>query len=160
MKYYLSLGSNSGNRKAFLIKAIDLLAKSSEIEKLSQIFESEPYGVKRQRAFLNAACIIKSNLRPFRLLRKIKEIELFLGRRRSFRWGPREIDIDILDWDGGCINSTILSVPHKEMNMRNFVLTTLQNIDPNYKNRTGESIKKLIEKCPDNSRVSLFKDQW
>lgn len=160
MKYYLSLGSNSGDRKAFLIKAIDLLAKSSEIEKLSQIFESESYGVKGQRSFLNAACIIKSNLRPFRLLRKIKEIELFLGRRRSFRWGPREIDIDILDWDGGFINSTILSVPHKEMNMRNFVLATLQNIDSNYKNRTGGSLKKLIEKCPDNSRVSLFKDQW
>jgi len=143
-----------------LITALVELSKIGVVEKKSSIFVSEPYGVKNQFNFLNAVCILKFDQSPHRLLRAIKKIESKIGRQVSFRWGPREIDIDILDWEGEPISSEILTVPHEEIKLRNFVLLPLQEIDSEYCFRNGDNIEKIIKLCPDKTEVKYYDDQW
>ena len=130
MKYILSLGSNSGGRRQSLQEAFAELKKIGRIIKRSPVYESDAVGFKAQEPFLNALCFFETSCRPFRLLWKLKAIELKLGRVRSFRWGPRKIDIDIIDWDGEAIKSDVLTVPHKEMENRNFILPPLRELTP------------------------------
>ncbi len=160
MKYILSLGTNTESREQSLEKAIHSLSQLGRIEKRSKIYETEPVGIRNQADFLNMICLFDTGLRPFRLLRKLKGIETALGRVRAQRWGSRVIDIDMIDWDGGRIQSPILEIPHQQMELRKFVLLPLREILPDYKNRSEQTIKQLIENCPDRSEIRAYKDQW
>ncbi len=127
---YLAIGSNLGNRSDNIKKALGYLAKTKGIivEKASRIYETEPQGAPPQDKFLNAAIKIKTSLKPRVLLKTIKKIEKHLGRRKTVRFGPREIDLDILLYANKIIKEDGLIIPHPRMFEREFVLKPLREI--------------------------------
>jgi len=129
---YIGLGSNMGDKEAFLEAGIEMLAdtKGCIIEKVSEFIETEPYGDVVQDNFLNGALKLKTLLTPEELLTKIKEIEQENGRERNVRWGPRTLDLDILLYDDIVMESVKLEIPHIEMHKRSFVLEPLAQIAP------------------------------
>ena len=128
----LSLGSNVGDRSAHLRMAVTALRTLDNVEvtRVSRCYETEPMGVTEQPAFLNLAVEIETVLEPLELLNAVKGIEETLGRRPSKRWGPREIDIDVILWGTRVMDTGRLSLPHKEFRTRAFVLTPLAEIAP------------------------------
>ena len=142
---YLSLGSNIGNRKKNIEKALVQLEKNNIKKiKLSSFYETEPVG-PIQRNFYNIAGKFKTELTPVALLKKIKEIESLLGRKKTYRWGPRIIDIDILFYGKKIIKTKNLIIPHKEICKRLFVLIPLNEIAPNLVHITAhKKIKTLL----------------
>lgn len=159
MRYYIGLGSNIGEREKYLISAMNEMAKIGIIEKKSAIYESEPFGYKNQQNFLNAVCILNFNNNVSVLLNQLKEIEKSMGRKGVVRWGPRIIDLDIIDWNGEKIETDKLKVPHPEMYNRNFVLIPLADIEPDYKDRDGKSIKQILVNCP-SGFIQQYSKQW
>lgn len=130
---FLGLGSNSGDRKKNILKAIKLLEKSGQkVLRLSSLRETKPYGYKKQKNFFNAVVKLKTKLLPLELLELCKKIEKKIGRTKSFRWGPREIDVDILFFGKEVIKNKKLTIPHSDLHNRNFVLTPLLEIAPNF----------------------------
>lgn len=127
---YIGVGSNLGNRRENINKALDCLRKTKGIrlEGVSRIYESTPVGGPRQREFLNAALKIKTSLAPIQLLKTLKKIEQDLGRKKTVRFGPRQIDLDILLYDNRIIRTKELIVPHPRMFERDFVLRPLREI--------------------------------
>ena len=127
---YLGVGSNLGNRRKNIKKALDYLAKTKriKIEKTSRIYETEPVGGPPQDKFLNAAIKIKTSLTPQLLLEVLKKIEKDLGRKNTVRWGAREIDLDILLYGNKVIKIKNLVIPHPRMFEREFVLKPLREI--------------------------------
>jgi 2-amino-4-hydroxy-6-hydroxymethyldihydropteridine diphosphokinase len=129
---YLSLGSNIGNRKRNLEKALIELHKNNIKKiKISSLYETEPVGPK-QRNFYNIAGKFKTSLQPQDLLKTVKQIEEKLGRTKTYRWGPRVIDIDILFYGKQIIKSKKLIIPHKEIVNRAFVLIPMNEITPGF----------------------------
>ena len=127
---YLSLGSNIGDRKKYIQKAIEAIEKTDGIKvlKKSGLYETTPVGYLEQDLFLNAVIKIKTDLSAREILRIINKIEAELDRKREIRWGPRTIDIDILIFADKKIDESDLIVPHKEMLNRLFVLVPLIKI--------------------------------
>ena len=130
----ISIGSNVGDRKSNIEEAIYNLSQSGFfLLKQSSIIETKPYGEMNQNHFLNivlSTTTILSN--PFLALEKVKKIESKMGRVKTFRWGPRLIDIDLLFWDQKIINSSTLTIPHYDIHNRDFVLFPLLEICPFY----------------------------
>ncbi len=153
MKYLISLGSNLGDRKQNIRKAVAGIRNYGTLLSVSDLFQSEPFGVREQPFFFNLVLELDSPLRPFRLLRKCKQLEVELGRARSFRWGPRVIDIDILEWEGESITHPVLTIPHPGLEKRRFVLAPLSQIHPDFHARSGYSVAQLVALCPDGSRI-------
>jgi 2-amino-4-hydroxy-6-hydroxymethyldihydropteridine diphosphokinase len=159
LNYYIGLGSNIGDRIKYLVSAVNEMAKIGVVEKKSAIYESEPFGYKNQQNFLNAVCMLNSDDDASVLLNRLKEIEKIIGRTDSVRWGPRTIDLDIVDWDGTEIETENIKIPHPEMYNRNFVLIPLAEIEPEYKDRAGKSIKQIIDSCP-SGFIKEYCEQW
>lgn len=128
--YYLSLGSNLNDRSANLQSAIRELSKFAEIKGKSKIYETCPLGYKSQGKFLNMAIEMESELSPLELIFRTQEIEHKMGRKREIPKGPREIDIDILLYNNETYSHKHLTIPHKEMHKRQFVLEPLNEIAP------------------------------
>lgn len=143
VRAYLSLGSNIGDRRGFLNKAVELLEShnSINVKKCSSFYETEPQGYIDQDDFINCVVLIETELRPFELLKFCQEIEKRLKRKRILRWGPRTIDVDILTFDNIIINSDELTVPHERMFERAFVMVPLAEIDDSY-NKYLKDLKK------------------
>lgn len=130
---YLLLGSNLGNRKEILDKAIDLLSQQvGKIISQSKDYETKPWGVTDQPDFLNLAITIHTNLSALEILNQTQSIENQLGRVRKEKWGARLIDIDIMFYGNEIIDELNLKVPHPLMQERDFVLTPLAEIAPNF----------------------------
>jgi len=130
---FLSLGSNMGDRKANIEKALESLERDPRIQvvKTSSYYETAPMYDKDQPNFYNIAAMLKVGLDPFSLLGLIKGIEHDMGRKAGQkRYGPRPIDIDILYYGDRTIKSDILQVPHPLINERKFVLLPLSEIAP------------------------------
>lgn len=144
---YLSLGSNIGNRKRNLEEALRELEKNNvTVIKLSYLYETEPVGPK-QRNFYNIVGKFNTDLLPKELLKQLKQIEKKLGRTKTFKWGPRVIDIDILFYGKQIIKTKNLVVPHKEIANRAFVLVPMKDIAPNLIHPVyREKIKTLLRK--------------
>ena len=129
---YLSLGSNIGNRRKNLELAVkELDKKNIKLIKLSSLYETEPIGPK-QRKFYNVAGKFTTNFKSQELLEVIKNIEKNLGRKKTYHWGPRIIDIDILFYGTQIIKKENLTIPHKEIQNREFVLIPLKEISPKF----------------------------
>ncbi|TET51571.1 MAG: 2-amino-4-hydroxy-6-hydroxymethyldihydropteridine diphosphokinase, partial [Actinomycetota bacterium] len=157
---YLSLGSNMGDRKANLKKALQLLDSNPDvnIDIISSLYETEPMYVKDQKSFYNlvAKASIESIMGPFELLGSIKRIEYDLGRKKSgTRYGPRSIDIDILYFGDEKIESEILEIPHPKIGERKFVLLPLSEIAPDIK-ISGRDIKTYIKEKNLFGKVELI----
>lgn len=129
---YLGLGSNVGDRLASLERALELLGATGGITvvQCSSIYETEPWGVREQPRFLNAAVEIQTSLEPGALLSAGQEIESRVGRVKTFRYGPRAIDVDILLYGSLVIDwqTPDLQIPHPRMVERAFVLVPLAEI--------------------------------
>ena len=157
-KIFLHLGTNEEDRLKNLkdgIKEIDL--KIGKVIRESNIYETEPWGLRDQNMFLNAVIELKSELTPEKLLVAIKQIESDLGRKITKKWGPRKIDIDILCYNDLTINTKELVIPHPQIQNRNFVLIPLMELEPDlilpgYEN----SIEELYEMSRDTCEVYIF----
>lgn len=127
---YIGIGSNLGDRKANIEKAIRLLGltKGLKLDGASSIYETEPVGGPPQNKFLNGALRVRTSLSPFLLLAELKKIEKRLGRKRGIKNGPRAIDLDILLYGNKRVNTKILKVPHPRMHKREFVLRGLREL--------------------------------
>ena len=127
---YLSLGSNVGKREANLSIALDRLGSLGKVETASSFYETEPVEFTAQPWFLNCAVKLDSEKMPKQFLRGVLEIEQEMGRRRAEHKGPRTIDIDILLFGNSIIDTKRLTIPHKAMHARRFVLEPLTEIAP------------------------------
>ena len=131
---YLSLGSNLGDRQAYLRQGIEELdaLDSCKVCEQSQIIETEPYGKVVQDNFLNCVIRIDTVLNPGQLLEALHTIEAHAGRTREVHWGPRTLDMDILFYDHMTMNTAELTIPHADLHNRGFVLKPLCEIAPWY----------------------------
>ena len=129
---FVGLGSNKNDRLEYLKKALKFLSENENVslEKISSLYETKPYGVKEQDNFYNAAAKIKTSLSLKDFFIFCKEIEEKVGRTKNIRWGAREIDIDILFYNDSIISGEEISVPHKEVLLRDFVIEPLLEIEP------------------------------
>tara|TARA_Y100001960_G_scaffold282721_1_gene317268 strand:- start:23245 stop:23739 length:495 start_codon:yes stop_codon:yes gene_type:complete len=155
-KALIGIGSNLGSPVENCRKAVASLCESEEINviKQSSLYESEPIGKKNQPWFVNAVIEIQTSLSPERLLKKLLNIEQQFGRTRNEKWGPRIIDLDILDYDGRIINSESLTLPHPEMLNRRFVLEPLSEISGSIIHPVqNKSIQSLLNELPKNPVV-------
>lgn len=130
---YVAFGSNMGEKEKYIKKALEKIEeRKMKIIKVSNIYETEPYGVLDQDSFLNGVVKIETNLTPENLIKELLDIEKELNRVRIRRWGPRTIDLDIIFYDDLIINDNTLIIPHKDMENREFVLKPLCDIDKNF----------------------------
>jgi len=150
-RFYLSIGSNTGDRQANLRNAVKALKQSKNLEvlKVSSFYETEPMYVKDQEPFYNISLegIAESCYSPFEMLGFLKSIEYSLGRKTGGqRFGPRIIDLDLLYFGGQKIVSDILVLPHPRINERNFVLVPLAEIAPGIIIE-GKQIGQYLRSC-------------
>lgn len=152
---FLSIGSNVGDRKGHLDKVSELLIESGvKVVAGSPVYETEPYGYKEQAWFYNQVLKIETELSPYELLRLCQKMEVEIGREKSFKWGPRVIDIDILSYEGEVVDDEDLKIPHPHLHMRQFVLQPLNDIDDStIVDGLGKTAKELLNECSDTSIV-------
>lgn len=129
---YIALGSNMGDKQAYLDGAVAALAEDKDIrvEKNAEYLATEPYGGVEQDDFLNGCVRIATLLTPHELLDRLHEIEQAAGRERLIHWGPRTLDLDILFYDDLCMADETLMIPHPEIPKRDFVLQPLVQLAP------------------------------
>ncbi|MDN5376289.1 MAG: 2-amino-4-hydroxy-6-hydroxymethyldihydropteridine diphosphokinase [Thermacetogenium sp.] len=146
-RVFLSLGSNLGNRSAYLEAACRELAAHPEVRLLSRssLYETEPVGYRDQGWFLNQVVEVATTLEPRALLAFIQEVENRLGRKRLIRWGPRVIDLDILLFGDLVLKTPELIIPHPRMYERSFVLVPLQEIAPDLIHPDGRTTREHAE---------------
>jgi 2-amino-4-hydroxy-6-hydroxymethyldihydropteridine diphosphokinase len=146
---YLAVGSNLGNRQAYLYKARLLVRRHRAILflKSSRVYETQPSGGPRcQRKYLNAVWKIQTGLSPRNLLTELLKIEKELGRVRAERNAPRTVDLDILFYNNAMIEAPGLSVPHPRLHEREFVLKPLMEICPEFVHpKFKMTVRKLYE---------------
>lgn len=128
----LCLGSNLGDRLNRLQEAISTLDRheSIQVTRSSSVYESEAWGLTEQPKYLNIVVEIETALEPLELLKTVKEMEQYLGREPSEKWGPRSIDIDLILWGTHCMRTPELTLPHEYFRERAFVLMPLAEIAP------------------------------
>jgi len=155
----IGLGSNIGDRQKNIMTAIQKLGIHTgiHIEKISSLYETKPVGVTEQPDFLNGAISITTHLAPHKLLEVCLQVECQMGRIRDQRWGPRNIDIDILVYDDYVIVDEVLCIPHPRLHERSFVLIPLQELVGDAPIYQGQTPGELLGKIDDHSDVVLYK---
>jgi len=146
MKAVIALGSNIGEPKENLDLAIALLNEATEVQKTSSYFVTKPVGYTDQPDFLNAVCIIESDLPAIELLNMLQGIEKAMGRERIIKWGPRSIDLDIIQYGSLLSNADELTLPHPRAHERKFVLEPWFEIEPDAVLLTHGKIADLLAK--------------
>jgi 2-amino-4-hydroxy-6-hydroxymethyldihydropteridine diphosphokinase len=126
----LGLGANLGDPVSTLNEAKVRLAALGRVTASSSLYRTPPWGVAEQPSFVNAALALETALDPDALLVALKALERELGRVASVRWGPRAIDVDILDVDGVKRDDPHLTIPHARLYERAFALVPLAEIEP------------------------------
>lgn len=153
---YLGLGSNSQNKLAMLRRArILITAILGVISKTSKIYHSDPWGYEEQPIFINQILLVQYDGDMHELHEQTQHIEQVLGKKKTSKYGPRNIDIDILLVDDMVYQRDDLEIPHPRLHLRNFVLIPLAEIAPGLiipvKN---ESVESLLNQCTDNGKVT------
>jgi len=159
MNTHILLGTNLGDREALLEQArVEISALIGRISRQSSIYETQSWGYN-DADYLNQVIICETELAPLPLLDTIHGIEARMGRVRSGQgYQARPIDIDILLYGSLCMQSEVLTIPHRLMQERRFVLEPLAEIDGNLIHpRLAASIGRLLKDCRDNSNVKLYK---
>ncbi len=133
-RVFISFGSNMGDRRKNIEAGLAALKREESIRllKISDLIETKPYGYTEQDDFLNGAAEIETILEPTELLRLLNEIEEENGRERTIHWGPRTLDIDIIFYDDIITDTPELTIPHREMHLRDFVKIPLAQIAPDF----------------------------
>ena len=153
---YIALGSNLDNPHEQLDRALESLAQHAAIELIavSSRYQTPPIG-PQQPDFINAAAQLRTTLTPIMLLDALQDIEQQQKRRRSVHWGPRTLDLDILLYDNLVLDSKRLSIPHKLMTERAFVLLPLADIGADLTLPAGETVAQLLANCSQQGIVKL-----
>ncbi|HEY7751032.1 MAG TPA: 2-amino-4-hydroxy-6-hydroxymethyldihydropteridine diphosphokinase [Ignavibacteriaceae bacterium] len=143
----MGLGSNVGDKAGNLDKAIQLIKNSDvcEVHSVSSFYESKPFGILNQDDFINAVIKIKTAYQPEELYHKLKSIESEIGRKKTIKWGPRIIDLDILFFNDLIYENPLIKIPHKGIMDRDFVLVPMNEIDPDFIH--PELNKKISDIC-------------
>ncbi len=154
---YLALGANLGDREQNLRVALSRLGAFVHITRVSSLYETEPWGVQDQPWFLNQVAAGTTDLSPVDLLRRVKKIEIEMGRAEGIRFGPRPIDIDILFYDHVIQLSPALTIPHPRLHERAFVLVPLAEIAPDFVHpRLRMRIRDLLRSLPPTEEVRPY----
>jgi len=147
-KAYVALGSNIGDTKAHLDGAVDALKRDEKIRvlKVADYIVTKPYGGVEQSDFLNSAVEIETLYTPEELLDKLHEIEQAHNRERIVHWGPRTLDLDILFYENLIMDTVDLTIPHKDLHNRDFVLKPMVQLAPYWKHPImGETMENLLK---------------
>jgi len=156
MIVYLGIGANVGDPLAACERAVGAMREIPlmEVVSVSSWYRTSPVGDEGQPDFVNGAAEIKTGLSPRGLLTILKNLEAELGRKPSRRWGPREIDLDILLYGQEVIREEGLTIPHPEMHRRRFVLVPLCEIAPYVIHPAfGVSVRGLLDRLDAEGRV-------
>jgi 2-amino-4-hydroxy-6-hydroxymethyldihydropteridine diphosphokinase len=158
MKAYLLLGANLGDRLATLQKATDLIAaRIGQVVHQSGLYETAPWGVTDQPAFLNQVLAVKTTMEPEEVLNQTQAIEQELGRVRLEKWGARLIDIDLLYYDQLVLQTDRLTIPHPYLHQRRFTLMPLVEIAPDFLHPVlTKTNAMLLAACEDEGMVTLI----
>ena len=157
-KVYLGLGSNVGNKLTNIKKTVSHLKKILKVKKISPVYKTEPVGYKHQDWFLNCVVEAETHNKALELLNLLKSIEKKLKRKKTIRYGPRIIDIDILFYDDKIIKSKNLQIPHPRMHKRLFVLMPFSKINPNFIHpKYKKTIMELKNKLKNKKGVELYR---
>ena len=148
MKAVIALGANIGEPRENLDLALALLREATDVQLVSNYYTTAPVGGPEQPDYLNAVCIIESELPAMDLLSLLHGIEKSLGRERVEHWGPRTIDLDLIQYGGLLSNALELQLPHPRAHLRRFVLQPWFEIEPDAILLTHGSIKDLLEQLP------------
>ena len=147
---YIGLGSNVGDREAELRRALRLMESPDlRIKRVSSVYETVPMYKEDQGKFLNAVVEAKTTLFPMRLLLRLQNIERTMGRRRTVRNAPRNIDIDVLLFGTHTVETSSLTIPHPGVVERRFVLEPLAELAPDLRHPiTKQTISELLLALP------------
>ena len=148
MKAVIALGANMDEPRENLDLALALLREATDLQLVSNYYTTAPVGRPEQPDYLNAVCIIESELPAMDLLSLLHGIEKSLGRERVEHWGPRTIDLDLIQYGGLLSNALELQLPHPRAHLRRFVLQPWFEIEPDAILLTHGSIKDLLEQLP------------
>lgn len=151
----LLLGANLGNREQTLRQAIGLLAEQvGDVVRQSGLYETAPWGVTDQPAFLNQVLTIQTQLEPEAVLDRTQAIEQALGRVRLEKWGARLIDIDMLYYEQRVLQTERLTLPHPYLHQRRFTLAPLAEVAPDFVHPVlHKTTLALLAECADTSEV-------
>lgn len=127
---FIGIGANIGPVRENFAKALKNIEKCGRVVSVSSLYESDPVGPQDQPKFTNAVVKVKTELSPFELLDCLKAIEREMGRKKTKRWGPRVIDLDIIFYGNLVISTDSLVIPHPRAHERRFVLEPLLEIEP------------------------------
>jgi 2-amino-4-hydroxy-6-hydroxymethyldihydropteridine diphosphokinase len=156
---YLGLGTNLGDRLANLQSALKALPPKVTALALSPVYQTPPWGYTEQADFLNQVVKAETALEPRALLKYLKKIENKVGRTATFRWGPREIDIDILFYDQLSYQDKKLTIPHPRVHERAFMLVPLADLAPELQHPiTTLTIQQHLAEV-DPGEIELFDSQ-
>ena len=148
MKAVIALGANIGNPKENLDIAVALLKEATELISVSTYHSTAPVGGPEQPDYLNAVCIIESDLSAAALLSLLHGIEKTLGRERLEHWGPRTIDLDLIQYGSILSKSEELFLPHPRAHERRFVLAPWLEIEPDAVLITHGRVSQILEQLP------------
>lgn len=152
----ISLGNNLGDWELIFDSALDKIQEFGSLDLVSQVYKTEPWGVKDQPWFKNQIVGLFTELSASNLLTYLLEIESELGRNREIekRWGPRKLDLDIIFYGNDIISEDTLIVPHPRMHERNFILQPLTDIYPNMDHPIlNTPVSNLLLECNDTTLI-------
>lgn len=160
-RIFLGLGSNLGDRRAYLERALSCLARTPGVQEVARasLYQTEPLGFTRQPRFLNTVVELSSRLGPRALLQRCQEIETRMGRVRGRRWGPRRIDLDLLFYGTRIIAEADLQLPHPRLIQRRFVLVPLVELAPQFRHPLAQkTIQELLDILADDKGVMSYRE--
>lgn len=157
---HVGLGSNLGDRVAYLREAVQRLRAIMTIEKASLLYVAAPLGYVRDDAFINAVVAGSTSLKPLDFLQMLQDIEITMGRRPGVQFGPRPIDLDLLFYDTVQMNSRKLTLPHPLLHQRAFVLKPLAEISPNLMHPVMYyTVAQLLQDVEDADQVQIYRPE-
>ncbi len=146
---YIGLGSNLGNRKMRLTEALQELHLFCQVRKVSRFIETKPVGNLDQPDFVNAVAEVDTEKTPQELLRCLKSAEKRMGRVPREKWGPREIDLDLLSFEDVTLREKDVEIPHPRMHERHFVLFPLSELNPHWLHPIlKKTVGQLLDELP------------
>jgi 2-amino-4-hydroxy-6-hydroxymethyldihydropteridine diphosphokinase len=148
MKAVIALGANIGNPKEQMDLAVAMLREATDFKSVSEYFSTKPVSDIEQPDYLNAVCIVESDLPALDLLALLHGIEKTLGRERNEKWGPRTIDLDLIQYGSLLSSADELQLPHPRAHERRFVIEPWHSIEPDAILLTQGKISEILEQMP------------